>query len=135
MLTTANRSRTVLSVLEAPIGQPIVHFQDLWLTGRLLAPQSEEAELVLVQIDVTANQAVGPDLAKRPGLSQQRHLAQAVAAPQVDQTALRSLLQVQLPARRERPAIRRGLDPRRPLFSKAATYLWECPCKSSRLAC
>src|SRR4051812_45555281 len=110
MLTTASTSRTGRSILEAAVGQPIVHFQDLWLAGRLLAPEGEEADLVRVQKDgtelenfsppapftardrggkpgkvlkLTADQAVGPHLAQLPGLPQQGHLAAGVAAPQV----------------------------------------------------
>src|SRR5438105_745267 len=84
MLTSANRCRTGRSVLEAPVGQAVVHLQDSRLTGRFLAPQGEEADLVLVQIHLTANQAVGPHLPQWPGLPQQRHLAQVVASPQKD---------------------------------------------------
>src|SRR5947209_19390095 len=123
MLTTANRSRTGRSVLEAPIGQPIIHFQDLWLTGRFLAAEGKEADLVSVQIDVTANQAVGPDLAKRPGLAQQDHRAVAIAPPQVNQPAARPLLQIQLPTRGEPPAVRIGLDSRRPLLPQGSGAL------------
>ena len=52
ILTSASTSRTLQSVLEAPVGQPIVHFQDLGLTGRLLAAEAEEADRVPVQIDL-----------------------------------------------------------------------------------
>src|SRR5262245_56361258 len=45
-----------------------------------------------------------------PALAQQGHLAVAVAAPQVDQPATRPLLQVELPAHGEGPAVRSGLD-------------------------
>src|SRR5215471_5777215 len=115
MLTTANTCRTGRSVLEPPVGQPIVHLQDLRLTGRLLTSQAEEADLVPVQIDITTDQAMGPHLPQIPGLSQQAHRAGAVASPEVDQPALRSLLQVQLPARREVATGWGCLDPRRPL--------------------
>src|SRR5689334_14244807 len=101
MLTTANTSRTVLSVLEAPIGQAIIHFQDVWLMGRLLASEGEEADLVLVQVHLAADQPVGPHLPQRPGPTQQAHLALSVAAPQVDQAPAWPLLQVQLPLHRE----------------------------------
>src|SRR5438552_6469477 len=111
MLTTGNTSRTRQSALEAPVEQPIVHFEGLRLTRGALAPQSEEADLVLVQIHFTAYQALGPHLAELPGLPQQGHLAQAVAPPQVDQPALRPLLQVELPVPRKGPAVRSGLDP------------------------
>src|SRR5271165_871542 len=103
MLTTANRCRTGRSLLEAPVGQPVVHFQDLRLTGRLLASQPEEADLVRVQIHLTAHQAVGPHLAERPVPSQQGYLAAAAAAPQENQPTARTLLQVQFPAGGERP--------------------------------
>src|SRR3954468_11079446 len=96
MLTSANTSRTGRSVLEAPVGQPIVHFEDLRVTSRLLATKGEEADLVLIQIHFTTNQAVGPHLAQGPGLAQQGHLAIAVASPQVDQPATGPLLQVKL---------------------------------------
>src|SRR5207302_11099023 len=82
MLTSANRCRTGRSVLEPPVGQPVVYFQDLRLTGRFLAPQREEADLVLVQIHLAAHQTIGPHLAERPTPTQQGHLAAAVAAPQ-----------------------------------------------------
>src|SRR4051794_2841440 len=103
MLTSANTCR---SVLESPGGQPIIDCQDLGLTGRFLAPQREEAELVVVQIHFTANQAIGPHLAERPGPPQQAYRAEAVAAPQVDQPTVRPLLQVQLPGLGERPTVR-----------------------------
>src|SRR5687767_7129616 len=123
MLTSATRSRTGRSVLEAPVGQAVVHLQDLRLAGRLLPPKAEEADLVLVQIDLTANQAAGPDLAERPGLAQQDHRAVARAAPQVNQAAARPLLQIQFPAGGERPAIRGRLDPRRPLLPQGLDVL------------
>src|SRR6266404_3901764 len=116
MLTTASRCRTGRSILEAPVGQPVVHFQDLRLTARLLAPQGEEAELVVVQVHFTAHQAIGPHLAELPGPPQQAYLAEAVAAPQVDQPTLRPFLQVQLPGFGERPTVRGCLDARRPLL-------------------
>src|SRR6516225_5448066 len=87
MLTSANTSRTERSVLEAPIRQSIIHFQDLWLAGRLLAPEGMEAELVPLQIHVTAHQSARPDFADLPGLPQQVHLALRVGPPQVDQPA------------------------------------------------
>src|SRR5260370_26215426 len=118
MLTSANTSRTGRSVLEAAVGQPIVHFEDLRLTGRLLATKGEEADLVLIQIHFTTNQAVGPHLAQWPGLAHPRHLALAIAAPQVDQPAPGPLLQVELPAVGEGTPVRAGLDPRRPLLAQ-----------------
>src|SRR6266508_653285 len=104
MLTSANTSRTERSVLEAAVGQPVVHFEDLRLTGRILASESEETDLVLIQIHFTTYQAVGPDLAQRPGLAQQGDLALGAASPQVDQAASWPLLQVELPVAREGPA-------------------------------
>src|ERR1051326_8244476 len=101
MLTSANTSRTGQSVLEASVGQSIIHFQDLRLTGRLFASEGEEADLVLVQIHFTAYQPAWPDGAHRRGPAQQRPLPLSVAAPQVAQPAPRARLQVQSPARRE----------------------------------
>src|SRR6478672_4011431 len=98
MLTSANTSRTGRSVLEAAVGQPIVPFEDLRLTGRLLATKGEEADLVLIQIHFTTNQAVGPPWTRGPGLAPQGPLTLAVAAPQGDQSAPGPLLQVELPA-------------------------------------
>src|SRR5262249_36772619 len=120
MLTSANTCRTGQSVLEAAVGQAIVHFEDLWLTGRLLAAEGEETDLILVQIDFTTNQAVGPDLAQRPGLAQQGDRALRVAPPQVDQPAAGSLLQVELPAGGEGAAVGGRLDPRRPLLEQGS---------------
>src|ERR1700751_81883 len=97
MLTSANTSRTGRSILEAAVGQPIVHFEDLRLTGRLLATQGKASDRVFVQVYLTRNQAVGQHLAQWPGLAQQGHLAVAVAAPQVDQPTTGSLLQVEHP--------------------------------------
>src|SRR5262245_24730249 len=114
MLTTATRSRTGGSVPEAAWGQPVVHSQDLRLTRGFFAAEAEEADLVLVQVHLAADQAVGPHQPQRPGLAHQAHRAVAVAPPEVDQTAAGSLLPFQLPVRRERPALRGGLDPRRP---------------------
>src|SRR3981081_221160 len=113
MLTSANTSRTGPSVLEAAGWDPIIHFQDLGLTGWFLAPEGEEAELVVVQIHLTTHQAVGPHLAERPGPPQQAHLALAAAAPQVDQPATRPLPQLQLPGGGERPPLGGGLHARR----------------------
>src|SRR5205807_3722365 len=98
MLTSANTSRTGRSVLEAAVRQPIVHFEDLRLTGWLLASQGEEADLVLVQIDLTTDQAVGPHLPQIPGLPQHGHLTVGVASLQVDQPPTAPLLPVELPA-------------------------------------
>src|SRR4051794_24605428 len=120
MLTSANTSRTGRSVLEAAVGQPIVRFQDLRLALRVLAPQGEEADLVRVQIDLTTNQAVGPDLAQRPGLPQHGDLALGVASPQVDQPARGPLLQLELPAAREGTPVRGGLGPGRPLLEQGS---------------
>src|SRR5690348_16466037 len=102
MLTSANTSRTGRSVLEATVGQPIVHFADLRLAGWVLASESEEADLVLIQIDLATDQAVGPGLTQRPGLPQQDYLALGVASPEVDQPSAGPLLQVELPVGRER---------------------------------
>src|SRR4051795_7663508 len=113
MLTSANTSRTGPSVLETAGGEPVSYFQDLGLTGRFLAPQREEAELVVMEIHFTANQAVGPHLTERPGSPQQAYLAQAAAAPHVDQPAPRPFLQVRLPAGGERPPLGGRLEPRR----------------------
>src|SRR4051812_18962914 len=106
MLTSANTSRTGRSVLGAPIGQPIIHFQDLWLTGRILASKGEEADLVFVQIHLPASQPARPDRADFPGMTPQVHLALSVAPPPADQPAARPLLEVQPPVSRERPAAR-----------------------------
>src|SRR5438132_1568162 len=120
MLTSANTCRTGRSVLEAAVGQPVVHFEDLRLTGRVLAAQGAEADFIIIQIDFTTNQAVGPDLAQRPGLPRQGDLAAGVAPPQVDQVAAGPLLQVELPAARDGAAVRGGLDPRRPLLAQGS---------------
>src|ERR1700676_2702290 len=105
MLTSANTSRTARSILEAAVGQPIVYFQDLRMTGRLFPSEGEEADLVLVQIHFTADQAVGPHLTERPGVAQQGHLAEAGTSPQVDRAATRPLLQVELPVPRKGPTV------------------------------
>src|SRR5262245_175267 len=118
MLTSASTSRTLQSVLEAPVGQAIIHFQDLWLTGRVLAPEGEEADFVTIQIHFTADQAARPHGAQRPGLAQQVHRTLAVTAAQVDQPALGAFLQVQFPARWEGPPPRRRFDPRRPALAQ-----------------
>ena len=117
------------------MGQVILDFQDLWLAGRLLASEGEEADLVRVQIPFTAYQAMGPHLTELPGLPQQGHLAEAAASPQVDQPTMRPLLQVELPVPGKGPAVRSGLSRAARCFSNAATYFWECPCNSSRSAC
>src|SRR5262249_34760551 len=118
MLTSASRFRTARSVLEAPVGQPVIHFEDLWLTGRVFASEAEEADLVSIQIDFTADQAARPHRAQRPGLAQQAHRALAITAAEVDQSPLGALLQVQFPVRRERPPTRRGFNPRRPALAQ-----------------
>src|SRR5947209_12835645 len=118
MLTSAITSRTGRSVLKTAVGQPIVHFQDLRLAGRILAPEGEETDFILIQIHFTTNQAVGPDLAQRPGLPQQGYLAAGVAPPQVDQAATGPLPQVELPVAGEGAAVRGGLDSRRPLLAQ-----------------
>src|SRR5437588_9400069 len=120
MPTSANTSRTGRSVLEAAVGQPVVHFENLRLAGRLLAAEGEAADLVLIQIHFTTNQAVGPHLAQVPGLAQQGHLTVAVASPQVDQPATGPLLQVELPAGGEDTPVRGALDARRPLLAQGS---------------
>src|SRR6266852_3236420 len=127
MLTSANTSRTGRSILETAVGQPIIHLQDLRLTGRLFPSEGEEADLVLVQVHFTADQAIGPDLAEGPGLPQQGYLAEAVTSPQVDQPATRQVLQVELPVPRESPTVRGSLDPRRPLFPQRSDVLLGMP--------
>src|SRR4051812_7211125 len=104
MLTSANTSRTGGSVLEAAVGQAVVHFEDLRLTGRFLASEGEEADFIIIQIHFTTNQAAGPGQAERPGLPEQIDLAVAVTAPEVDQAAAGALFQVELPVAREGPA-------------------------------
>src|SRR5262249_15820208 len=114
-LSSANTSRTGRSLPEPTVGQPIIHLEDPRLTGRLLASEGEEVDLVPTQIDLTADQPVRPDLTQRPGLPQHDHLAVGTAPPQVDQPASGPLPQVELPVAREGAALRGGLDPRRPL--------------------
>src|SRR5262249_5422863 len=106
------------SVAEAARGQPIIYFQDLRLTRRFFAAEAEEADLVEVEIDLTADQAVGPDQAQPPGLAPQAQGAVAIAASGVDQPPAGSLVQLQLPVRREGPALGGGLDPRRPMLAQ-----------------
>src|SRR5215208_3487216 len=101
MLTSANTSRTGESVLEAAVGQAIVHFEDLRLTGRVLASEGEEADFVIIEIYFATDQAARPTLPERPGLPQQVHRALAVTAAEVDQQAAGPLLQVELPVARE----------------------------------
>src|SRR5262245_33202115 len=112
MLTSANTSRTGRSVLEATVGEVIVHFKDQRLAGRVLASEGEEADLVMNEVDLATDQAVGPRLTQRPGHAQQGYFAVGAAAAQVNQStrAARCL-------------------------SRAATYLRECPRKSSRSLC
>src|SRR5467141_3459794 len=127
MLTSANTCRTGRSVLEAAVGQPIVHFQDQRLTGRLLASQGEEPDFVPIQIDFTTNEAVGPNLTEWPGLAEQEDRALGVASPQVDQATRGPFLQVELPVGREAPAVRGALDPRRPLLAHGGDVLLGMP--------
>src|SRR6267142_429643 len=118
MLTSASTSRAGKSVLEPAVGEPVVHLQDLGLTGRVLAPKDEEADLVVVEIDVTANQAIGPHLAELPCPPEQCHGAGAVASPQVNQPATRPFLQLERPAGGESSAVRSSLDPCRPMLAQ-----------------
>src|SRR5262249_51993779 len=111
MLTSANRSRTGRSVLEAAVGQPIGYFQDLWLASRLPPPQAEEADLILVRIDLGADQPVGPDLRQRPGPAEQGNLALPVAPPEVNAPPGRPLARLELPPRREGPPAGRRFGP------------------------
>src|SRR5438067_1515311 len=120
MLTSANTCRTGRSVLETAVGQPIVLFEDLRLTGRVLASESEEADFILVQVHFTTDQAVGPGLAQRPGLPQQGDLAQPAAASEVDHPAAGAFLQLEPPAHGEGAAVRGGLDPCRPLLEQGS---------------
>src|SRR6266478_6459298 len=120
MLTSANTCRTGRSVLEAAVGQPIVHFQDLRLAGRVLASQGAEADFILLQIDFTTNQAVVPDSTQRPGLPQQGDLALGVAPPQVAPGPAGRFLQVGLPPGGEGAGVRGGLDARPALLEKGS---------------
>src|SRR6266404_3210135 len=110
MLTSASTSRTGRSILEPTVGESIVHFQDLRLISRIFPSESAETDLILVQIHITADQAVGPHLTERPALPQQRHLAVAATPPQINQPPPRPLLQVEFPVLREGPTVRGGLD-------------------------
>src|SRR5260370_36212828 len=114
MLTSANTCRTGRSVLEAAVGQPVVHFEDLRLATRVLASEGEETDFITIQIHFTTNEAAGPYLTQRPGLPQQGDFAAGVAPPQVDQEAPAPLLQVELPVGGGRTAGPRGARPRRP---------------------
>jgi len=57
----AGRSPGLQSVVEASVGQSVIHLQNHRLVGWLLASQGEETDLVLGQIDLAANQPVGPN--------------------------------------------------------------------------
>jgi hypothetical protein len=127
VLTSVNISRPERSVLEAAVGQPIVYFKYLRLTGWLLAPKGEEADLVLTRIHFPTNQAVGPYLTQWPGLAQEGRLAVAVIAPPVNQTAPGPLLQVELPAGGEGTPVWVGLDPRRLLVAAGLQCMHQAP--------
>src|SRR4051795_1869531 len=104
---------TSLSLSEFALRQPMIDLPEHGLDRRLLPTQGVEADLARVEIELRADQAVGPPRIDRIAPSQQAHRPGGVRAPHEDDPTARMVLQVQPPGYREGPTGRGQIDPLR----------------------
>src|SRR5690348_4266863 len=86
------------SLLEPPAGQRVGHFAQQWLVARVAPPQRIKADAPGVEIDLGADQAVGPRGVDLEVAAQQLGPAGRPGAPQVNDSAARPGLEIQGPA-------------------------------------
>src|SRR3954447_7795060 len=94
---------TSLSFKEFTFRQPMIDLSQHGLDRRLLPTQGVEPDLARVEIELRADQAVGPPRIDRIAPFQQPHRPDGVRAPHEDHATARMSLQVQLPRRGEGP--------------------------------
>src|SRR3954462_6315066 len=104
---------TSLSLSEFTSRQPTIYLPQHGLDRRLLPTQGVEADLARVEIELRADQAVGPSPIDREASFQQAHRPDGVRAPHEDEATARMGLQVQPPWRGEGPTGRGRIDPLR----------------------
>src|SRR6476620_2441072 len=90
-----------LSLSEFTSRQPMICFPKHWLDRRLLPTQGVESDLARVEVELRADQAVGPPRVDRIGPFQQPHRPDGVRSPHEDDAAVGVGLQVQPPGHRE----------------------------------
>src|SRR5512135_399011 len=104
---------TSLSLAEFTPRQAMIYLPQHGLDRRLLPTQGLEADLARVEIELRADQAVGPPRIDRIAPVQQPHRTGGVRASHEDDAAVRMGLQVQLPGRGEGATGRGRIDPLR----------------------
>src|SRR3954464_9551558 len=102
---------TSLSLSEFTSRQTMICLPEHGLDRRLLPAQGVEADLACVEIELRADQAVGPPRIDRIAPFQQPHRTGGVRTPHEDDPTARIGLQVQLPGHREGPTGRGRIDP------------------------
>src|SRR6059058_3792335 len=104
---------TSLSLSEFTFRQPMIDLPEHGLNRRLLPTQGVDAELARVEIELCADQAVGPPRIDRMAPFQQAHRPGGIRAAHEDDPAARMGLQVQPPVRGEGATRRGRIDPLR----------------------
>src|SRR3954454_20838054 len=102
------------------------------LDRRLLPTQGVEPDLARVEIELRADQAVGPPRIDRIAPFQQTYRPGGVRAPHEDDATAGMGLQVQLPGHRDGPTGRGRVDPlraTRPQGGHEAVRLLPNPCR------
>src|SRR3954465_12609036 len=102
---------TSLSLSEFTSRQPMIDLPEHGLDRRLLPTQGVDADLARVEIELGADQAVGPPRIDRTAPLQQAPPPGGVRAPHEDDPAARMGLQVQLEGRGESATGWRRIDP------------------------
>src|SRR4051812_16334556 len=109
----ASDTTSLSSLTEFTSRQPMIDLPQHGLDRRLLPTQGVEADLARVEIELRADQAVGPSRIDREAPLQQPHRPDGVRAPHEDDPTARMGLQVQPPRRSEGPTGRGRIDPLR----------------------
>src|SRR3954468_22425063 len=107
------RDITSLSLSEFTLRQPMIYLPEQGLNRRLLPTQGVDADLARVEIELRADQAVGPPRIDRMALFQQTHRPGGVRASHEDDATARVGLQVQPEGRGESATGRGRIDPLR----------------------
>src|SRR3954468_9959390 len=104
---------TSLSLSKFTFWQTMIHLPEHRLGRRLLPTQGVEPDLARVEVELRADQPVGPPRIDQMAPFQQPHRSGGVCAPYKNDPPPRGGLQVQLPGRREDAAGRSRIDPLR----------------------
>src|SRR3954469_23488818 len=94
---------TSLSLSEFTSRQPMIYLPQHGLDRRLLPTQGVDADLARVEIELGADQAVGPPRIDRMAPLQQAHRPDGIGSPYEDDPTAGMGLQVQPPGHREGP--------------------------------